>query len=124
MTKLVLGAFADRTDADKAIKELQDAGVPNDDFSVIGKGETDVPVGAKESIAKSVDGGTAAEGAAIGGATGGLDELGGGKPCVLVGEGLHQLRETLLHVPVEIEVLPGRITVLAPPAEARAIVAT
>ncbi len=75
MAKLILGAFADRADADKTIKELQAAGVAKDDFSVIGKGEMDVPVETKGEPTRAVDRTTTAEGAAIGGATGGLAGL-------------------------------------------------
>jgi uncharacterized membrane protein len=65
MTKLVLGAFADREDADAAIKELEQAGVPQSDFSLI----------AQEIKQPSVVERTAEDTAAAGGAIGGLAGL-------------------------------------------------
>jgi uncharacterized membrane protein len=65
MAKLVLGAFADRKDADEAIIELEQAGVPQSDFSLF----------AREIKQSSATVRTAENTAAAGGAIGGLAGL-------------------------------------------------
>jgi len=65
MAKLVLGAFSNRDDADKAIRELEAAGVPKNDFSLI----------AQDTKMASAPVRTAEDIAATGGAVGGLAGL-------------------------------------------------
>lgn len=71
MAKLEIGAFPDVREANEAIIELEEAGVPQEDFSVIGKEETEKTSNFKE-LYESASGKVAGGGAALGGAAGGL----------------------------------------------------
>jgi hypothetical protein len=69
MAKLVLGAFRDRVEADETIKDLEDAGVPREDFSLIAQ---DVQGGGEEQgiHTRKVSRETAAAGGVVGGLAG------------------------------------------------------
>ncbi len=75
MAKLVIGAFPDRKEANEAIVELSDAGVPMEDFSIIGQGGTDKTGNFKDKLSESATGRMAEGGTAVGGVTGGLAGL-------------------------------------------------
>jgi len=70
MAKLIFGAFPDRGEADKAIMELEQAGVPRDDFSAIGQSEA-VAKNPVADLPKDVT----TSGVAVGGTVGGLAGL-------------------------------------------------
>jgi len=68
MAKLVLGAFRDRAEADETIKDLEDAGVPPEDFSLIAQ---DVGEEQAQGIhTRKVSRDTAAAGGVVGGLAG------------------------------------------------------
>jgi uncharacterized membrane protein len=69
MAKLVLGAFRDRVEADETIKDLEDAGVPREDFSLIAQ---DVQGGEEEQgiHTRKISRDTAAAGGVVGGLAG------------------------------------------------------
>lgn len=75
MTKLVIGAFPDREDANEAILELEEAGVPKEDFSVIGQEDAEKTGNFTDTAAESTTGKVAGGGAAVGGVAGGLAGL-------------------------------------------------
>jgi len=68
MAKLVLGAFRDRAEADETIKDLEDAGVPKEDFSFIAQDVTEEESRGIRSRQVSRD--TAAAGGIVGGIAG------------------------------------------------------
>lgn len=75
MAKLVIGAFPDRKEANEAVMDLEDAGVPMDDFSVIGQEDADKTGNFKDTMSESTTGKVTGGGAAVGGAAGGLAGL-------------------------------------------------
>lgn len=64
MAKLVMAAFTDRTDADAAITELEQADVPGGDFSLIAQESKPIPASAHTAE------GVATSGGVVGGLTG------------------------------------------------------
>lgn len=72
MSKMILGGFGDRNDADRAIQELETKDYSTDDISVITQETKKVPAEMGDRV-DSAEG--AASGAATGGAIGGLAGL-------------------------------------------------
>ena len=70
-----IGAFPDRNKANDAIMELEEAGVPQEDFSIIGQEETEKTGNYKDTLAESTTGKVAGSSAAVGGVVGGLAAL-------------------------------------------------
>lgn len=75
MTKLAIGAFPDLDQANNAVLELEEAGVPQEDFSIIGQETSEKTESFKEKAAESVTGKVTGGSAAVGGVAGGLTGL-------------------------------------------------
>lgn len=75
MAKLLIGAFPDRGEANEAILELQEAGVPQEDFSVIGQADADKTANFKHKVSDTATGKAVGDGAVFGGTAGGLAGL-------------------------------------------------
>ena len=78
MPTLILGAFQDQADANKAIVELQRMGASSDDFSLIMPDKSDYTGNFRETLTESGPARVAGEVAAGGAAIGGLAGLIGG----------------------------------------------
>src|ERR1700727_711249 len=70
MTKLILAAFFSHADANEAVLELEEAGVTEEDFSVIAEREVD-----EDATKEAMTNIAMADGATLGGAVGGLAGL-------------------------------------------------
>lgn len=75
MTKLAIGAFPDLDQANNAVLELEEAGVPQKDFSIIGQETSEKAENFKDRAAETLTGKVAGGSAAVGGVAGGLTGL-------------------------------------------------
>lgn len=75
MTKLIIGAFPDKREANEAIVELEEAGVTQEDFSIIAQENMEETSNAEGDKRKSATDRAAGSGAAVGGVAGGLAGL-------------------------------------------------